>query len=356
MLEALGLPLFTDIKSLSNYLGLSEKIIYLLSVKTQNYYKKFFLTKKRGGQREILAPSYSLKLVQRWILREILEKLPISSAAQAYIKGNGLGIKKNAEIHKNSLYILEIDFKDFFPSISRDKVFYLFRNIGYNILISNVLANLCTFENYLPQGGVCSPSLSNIICFKLDKRIHTLCLKRDINYSRYADDLAFSCDNKVSLIKSKHLISRIAKDEGFKLNDSKTRYLSPISHKIVTGITIDNGVLKAKKELKKLVRPMIFRSITSMDYTQNEKIRGIVAYVDSIEKGYKDSILKYIASLSTKFDFVVFEDIVREFNKHKFYKEVNDMVDKSKDYLSEEEFDDISDIIDIRNKYLKSIC
>lgn len=353
MLEALSLPVFEDLRGFSNYIGVSETIIYLLTEKTSKYYRKFIIPKKNGGQREILAPSYSLKLVQKWILQEILNKLPISDVAFAYKKGNGLGIKKNAEMHKNGLYLLEMDFRDFFPSISRDKVFYLFRNIGYNTFISNILANLCTHENVLPQGGVCSPCLSNIVCYRLDKRLKSLCLKREIVYSRYADDLTFSCDNKLTLIRSYKLIEKIINQEDFKLNAQKTRYLSPSSHKVITGITVDNANLKAKKELKKFVRAAIFRSIVSKDYSQNDKIRGLISYIDSIEKGYTNKTIKYVNSLRIKSDFTNFADIVEEFNKNKLYKEVPNMVDQSKPIYEEDEEEFLADIVSYRMDYLR---
>ena len=153
ILEALNLPIISDLSGLADSLGLSERTIFLLTKRTSYYYREFKLPKRSGGDREIVSPSYPLKLVQRWILEEILNKLPVSDAAYAYVKGNGLGIKKNADLHKKSLYILELDFKDFFPSISREQIFYLFKNIGYNNLVSNILANLCTYQMCLPQGG-----------------------------------------------------------------------------------------------------------------------------------------------------------------------------------------------------------
>uniref|UniRef100_UPI00273FE630 retron St85 family RNA-directed DNA polymerase n=1 Tax=Bacillus sp. MMSF_3328 TaxID=3047080 RepID=UPI00273FE630 len=290
ILYALNLPILKDFESLSNSIGISNTMLYLLSKKTDNYYNSFNVPKRNGTNREIKSPKYSLKLVQRWILTEILEKINVSNESMAFRKGKD-GSKTNANCHKYSLYLLQLDLNDFFTSIKRENVFYLFKGLGYNTLVSNILTSLCTYQGYLPQGGVCSPYISNLICFKLDKRLKGLCSKRDIIYTRYADDLTFSCDNVVTLRKLKKVIEEIIVDEGFSVNETKTRLLSPSGHKKVNGITIHDNKIKANKQMKRTVRAMIHNALVSGDYSNNNKIRGYISYINSIEDGYKEKII-----------------------------------------------------------------
>ena len=49
----------------------------------------------------------------------------------------------------------------------------------------------------------------------MDIRIAGYCNKRDITYTRYADDLIFSCDNRDMLRKIYGMIKKIVEDEGF---------------------------------------------------------------------------------------------------------------------------------------------
>jgi len=287
ILNALNLPLITDLDSLSSNLGLSKKIIFHLSQLSVHYYNRVFIPKRNGTKREILIPSYPLKLIQKWILVEILEKINISNEAMAFKKGTERGIKKNAEAHKYSLYILQLDLENFFTNINRKRVFYIFKNLGYNNFISNILANLCTYNDYLPQGGVTSPYLSNLVCRKMDKRLKGLCGKMDVLYTRYADDLTFSCDNKNTLRKIRKKIEYIIEDEGFKVNRNKTRYSSPGSKKIVTGININDKKVKVNKYLKKTIRTLIQKSIITGDYGRNNEIRGYIAHVDYVRRVIK---------------------------------------------------------------------
>jgi len=326
ILNSLKLPVISDLDSLSNSIGISKKLIYLLSCNNENYYTKFNMPKRDGTDRQILCPSFTLKLVQRWILAEILEKINVSKEAMAFRKGY-CGTKKNAEYHRFSIYVLQIDLDNFFTSIKSERVFYLFRNMGYNFTISNILTNLCTYNGYLPQGAVCSPYLSNLICYKLDRRIEGLCSKRDVLYSRYADDLTFSCDNKLILSsKIKNVVQDIVEDEGFKINSRKTKLSSPSSRKRITGIIVNGSKLKASKELKKKVRAMIHRAIVSGDYSSNYKIRGYISYINFIEDSYKNKIIKYINTLIQQKDYKHFTDIVDAFNENRLYEELETMV------------------------------
>lgn len=324
ILNALNLPIINDFEGLSNSVGISKTLLYLLSKKTFMFYNTFDINKRNGNKREINSPKYSLKLVQRWILVEILEKIKVSTESMAFRKGIGNGCKKNAEYHKYSLYLLQLDINDFFTSIKRERVFYLFKSLGYNSLVANILTNLCTYNGYLPQGGVTSPYLSNLICYKLDKRLKGLSSKRDIFYTRYADDLTFSCDNKVTLRKVKNVIEDIIIDEGFVINPSKTRLLSPSSHKVVTGITVNDSKIKANKQMKRSVRAMIHNALVSGDYSKINRIIGYVAYINSIEEGYLEKIKAYTNNLIGK-EYNYYSDIVESFNKNKIYNDLNDM-------------------------------
>lgn len=157
ILKSLGMPLITDFQSLSDNLAINKRTLYLMSMKSKMFYSNFAINKKDGSKRQIFKPKYSLKLVQKWILSEILEKVYLPECALAFKKGKGSSIRKNAEVHRYSTYIYQIDLKDFFTTIKIEKVFYIFRNLGYSKMVSNIFANLCTLNDYLPQGADSKP-------------------------------------------------------------------------------------------------------------------------------------------------------------------------------------------------------
>lgn len=148
----------------------------------------------------------------------------------------------------------------------------------------------------------------------------------DVVFTRYADDLSFSSNVRARLNGIENFIKYIIKDEGFEINEKKTRYLSNDVKKTITGITINNEEMHVDKAFKRRIRAMINNSIAQKDYSQNDKIRGMVAYVNSIEADYKGKICKYINALAKRPFFYANKDIVEAFNKNKLYKEIQDMV------------------------------
>ncbi|WP_185750767.1 retron St85 family RNA-directed DNA polymerase [Clostridium sp. KNHs214] len=317
ILETLNLPKIFDIESFSLSIGLSTTILYLLSKQTQRYYTSKEIPKKRGGTRQLDIPSFSLKLVQKWIKVNILDKISISDCSMGFRVGSGYGIRQNAEFHRFNSYILKIDLQDFFHNIHREKVFFFYYSLGYNKLVSNILSNICTYNDVLPQGAVTSPSLSNLICRKMDSRLEGVSSKRGIVYTRYADDLIFSCNDEILLRKTQKMIYDIIKDEGFKVNNKKVKFMGPATRKSITGLLIVDSKVIVPRELKRKVRAMIHYIICTSDYSKLDVVKGYISYISSIEKNYLARIKKYINEMTQKEQYKVFDDIVEEFNRNK---------------------------------------
>ena len=49
----------------------------------------------------------------------------------------------------------------------------------------------------LPQGAPTSPMLTNIVCQDMDKQLQELAAKHFATFTRYADDITFSCDTNI---------------------------------------------------------------------------------------------------------------------------------------------------------------
>ncbi len=331
LINSLKLPYFESLDELSELTRLSSRLLYCLSMRTNHYYTIKQIKKQNGGFREISIPSYTLHIAQRWILIEILNKILPTNRAMAFRKGKDFGHKQNAFYHADTLYGLTLDLKDFFQSITASKIYTIFSNLGYNNFAATILTNLCTLDSKLPQGSACSPALSNIICITLDKRLIGLCEKRGIRYSRYADDMYFSCDDKALLLKNFPIITKIIKDEDFIINEKKTHFHTPSNKKQVTGITVcstdieDYMELKAPKKLKQKIREEIFICLISGQYENKEHILGEIAYVDYIEKENKQTYLERIKHYINKQlnKIQLFPELVNAYNNNKFYSDLN---------------------------------
>lgn len=74
----------------------------------------------KNKKRKITAPSQPIKLRQQWILSEILEKNKVSNNCHGFVRNRS--ILTNAKKHIGHKNILNIDIKDFFPSITQNMV------------------------------------------------------------------------------------------------------------------------------------------------------------------------------------------------------------------------------------------
>ena len=301
-----NLPKLDKLESILCLLLYTQDQIYDFIKNKKEQYVSFQIPKKNSSKKRFInAPKHKLKMAQRIILSEILEKIPCSDYATAFLK-NKNGLYENAKVHKGQLFLLKMDFKNFFQSIKTKKVENIFYNIGYSDKIIKILTTLCTFHDELPQGAVTSPYLSNLACLDLDKDIGNYCNERNIYYTRYADDLIFSANDLDLLKELKNNISVILKkyrtnDFQLEINNEKTKIIKNTSHKKITGVTINDYQIKASKKIKNKIRQSL-RFCLKNNIFDNSLI-GNLAYVISIEKNdYKQKIYNYALHLKSKFN------------------------------------------------------
>jgi len=304
LLRLMNLPVFSDEKELASLIHVDPGRIKTLSTYSHRYYKKYKIRKSNGKMREIKQPRKDLKGIQAWILRNILDKLNPTIFATAYIKDKN--ILSNVAPHCNNKYFMLLDLEEFFPSISISRAAKIFSLIGYSRKAKYILSMLCTCDGSLPQGAVTSPSLSNLIAAKLDRRISGYISKRNIIYTRYADDITLSSNNPITLCKSLPIILKIIKSEHFEPNMNKLRVLGPKIRCSITGLIKNNtepkfGIGKRKKRLMRAVmHHYIFDLSKDNKYTSEESILGWLSYLKNVDKVSFEQVNSYWNRLKKK--------------------------------------------------------
>lgn len=245
-----------------------SKLTYLLYVKRiDNCYTSFDIKKKNNGVRVISAPNEDLKDIQRklgYLLelhhKAFLKEKNIDNKISHGFEKNK-SIITNAAVHRNNKYILSIDIKDFFDSIHFGRVRGFFnKNIEFNLPldIATVMAQLVCYKGVLPQGAPTSPIVSNLICNILDIRILNLVKKYRMNYTRYADDMTFSTNDRCIVDNYDGILEEIANELGkfgLHINDKKTRLIYKDSRQEVTGLVV-NKIINVNRHYCKKTRAM----------------------------------------------------------------------------------------------------
>lgn len=302
-LRRYGLPVWRDEEELATALGISVKRLRHFSIhrpmESAPHYVAFRIPKRHGGTRVIHAPKTKLKALQRQLHELLVSKLPVSEHAHGFVKGRS--VRTNAEPHVKKAVVLKLDLKDFFPSVTYARVRGLLISLGYGYEVAAPLAVLMTEAERQPvevngrvfhapvgprvcvQGAPTSPGLCNALTLRLDRRLGGLARKHGFSYTRYADDLTFSGDAPRKAEQLIALVTRIVKDEGFAVNEEKTRLLRRGGRQVVAGVTV-NEVLGLSRQERRRVRAMLHQAERTGDSRLRQEAEGHLAWVHMLNE------------------------------------------------------------------------
>lgn len=272
-------------------------------------YKEFEIPKRTGGTRRITAPVGKLKDIQKCIAIILSPYYLVPDCVHGFVEGRSVATNASKHIERN--YVLNIDLKDFFPTITYTRVMKALMELGFNEEVSDTITRLCTIplwdessqmlRNALPQGSPASPLLSNIVCSSLDQRLMALAKRFGLTYSRYADDITFSSNHSVYAKDSAFLqeLEDIVKSSGFKINEKKTRLQKKGSRQEVTGLIVGEKI-NTYRQFTKNLRAAVFHADTN-GCTPHEfkNIMGRVSYLAMV-KGPDDPIVKRLRAIMSK--------------------------------------------------------
>lgn len=307
------------------------------------FYRTFTISKKSGGSRLICAPDRNLRRVQTWIHKNILcspgALTFLHPAASAYKPE--ASILKNAQAHAGAAWMVKLDIKDFFESISERQVYYVFRQLAYPALLSFELARLCTrcvpprsdglprarerlvrwvnwdksrnaspyaFEEqvgHLPQGAPTSAMLANLVSRELDNRIQAIAMHYGATYTRYADDMVLTLANGSEEICASifRKVAQVVNRHGFRVNRSKSRIIGPGGRKVVTGLVVNDSNPRLPKRVKSEIEVAIYHIgkrglLSHMEWCKSKRplgylnhLVGKILYCHSIEPAFGNAAM-----------------------------------------------------------------
>ena len=273
-------PEIASVGALATFLGVSDgELAWLADArglertvtdgKLRNY---GYGTRRRPGRpmRVLERPKQRLKAIQRQILHEILDWIPVHDAAHGFTRGRS--VHTHASKHLGRFVVVRLDLEDFFASIPARRVYGLFRTAGYPESVAHSLTALTTnvvpvtlwhslarpsdpsqasahhrlgrrlATPHLPQGAPTSPALANLAAFRLDRRLSGLAASLEISYSRYADDLTFSGPARLIRTAStlRRAVAEIAANEGFTVNERKSMLVTRAGRQRVCGVIVND--------------------------------------------------------------------------------------------------------------------
>jgi RNA-directed DNA polymerase len=294
-------------------------LVYRKSSPQLSHYHYRIRAKGNGDIRLIEAPKLRLKELQRQILTRILEKVPAHPAAHGFVKGRS--IKTFVAPHVGQRVVLRMDLQDFFPSFRAARVQTFFRTLGYPESVADVLGGICTNATprhlwkklaldfdpsrvqearalysrpHLPQGVPTSPALANLCSHRMDCRLAGLAKSAGAEYTRYADDLAFSGSEALErrIERFSTHVAAILIEEGFTVHHRKTRIMRRGVRQHLAGLVANQHINVIRSDFDRL-KATLTNCVRLGPESQNRDARshfrfhldGRVTFVEMINHG-----------------------------------------------------------------------
>lgn len=345
-----GPPILT-LGHFSHLTGISVK--YLRSIVARDgpdSYREFAIRKRRiSGQpirwRYIAVPEPRLMAAQRWLVEHILRGAECHESSVAYAPNSR--VKDAARRHNETSWMIKIDVRDFFESITEIDVYRVFLERGYQPLVALELSRICTrlrdkhrlpdawrprrwssntewpspitpyqqrYMGSLPQGAPTSPMLANLVSRPLDEALCSVARKFKLRYTRYADDLAFSTTDKtfgrprcIQLIGEAYSILGA---HGLSPNTSKTSITPPGGRKVLLGLLAHRNDPNLPREFRRNLRMHLYyinhKNIGPIEHARNrgfssteglrQHLLGLVAFAGQIDPIFGDECKKKLRS------------------------------------------------------------
>lgn len=248
-------------------------------------YRPFHIAKKSDAagvaSRHVDNPSPELGVIQRQLAKKFLSRASPPMRVMGGIRG--IGTKDAAVVAMRQPLLVSIDLEDFFPSISRLRVFNLLREeFGAVHDLANTLSFIFTRDNRLPQGAPSSTAIANLVCGPVVEAVQQIVSPHRGDARIWVDDIKVTGGTAVRVLIPA-VLHRI-QDLGFRINRRKLTVAGSSSRQVYLGITHNRvpGVLRER--LKSIRRAALRASMSGVLTTRLRSQIGAVGYVNASQR------------------------------------------------------------------------
>ncbi len=310
-------------------------ILYV--AKERKHYSEHAIPKKDGEVRRICIPTKNIRILQDKLLRVLTLIFNPRMCVTGFTRDRC--ILDNAQLHIGKRYVLNLDLDNFFPSIHIGRVRGILKSAPYSLGSGAALTIgqiACHDDGHLPQGAPTSPILANMVCSPLDYSLLELAKEYRLVYTRYADDISFSTNQRkfppevatIDALGTCHLGKNLVEtinNHKFSIRDGKTRLRTSLRRQMATGLVVNEFVNVPRnyiRELRALIHSCQTVGIASAAKIHAEKhhrtilgdsgnwilnvIRGKLAYL-SMVRGSEDHIVRRLQNDALRINRNIFK-------------------------------------------------
>lgn len=270
------------------HLGMTPKELKKIWWFRGRMYQQFDIAKGKDKTRPISAPNERLKYLQRQIAPLLDRLYRVRNPVHGFVEGKS--VKTNALAHLRTRFMLNVDLKDFFPSITENRITGALESLSVDSRVASIIARICCLRAHLPQGAPTSPVLSNMICFRLDKELLAFAREARCIYTRYADDITLSSRQPMTALfegpvpASGHFppdllvpsLRNVFAGNGFIINPDKAHYADRHSRRTVTGLKVNEIINVDRRYVRNIRAALHSVEVLGMDAAEEKFKKSMV--------------------------------------------------------------------------------
>ena len=186
----------------------------------------------------------------------------------------------NAQVHIGDKYVFAIDLKDFYPSVTKYKLYLFFKDkfkLSTDIAMFYSVLSTCKSDDgsyRLGQGLSQSSTLAYLVNYTLFNYLYILSKENDIEMSIYVDDVVFSSKKEIPQSFIDKLFG-IIKGNDMLIKRQKVHNYKKESVKKITGVYIKGN------------KTRVANNKHYEFHTQYKYLKNKIKYINSIDEYYK---------------------------------------------------------------------
>lgn len=301
----------SSIKALSGLLQIPEIVLLDIAARRDQLYQQNKPEIKPNGKERITYRlDKKLKFIQKKINKIIFGQVYFPLYLQGSIKDrvNPRSYDTNANLHAGSNFIISEDVSDFFPSIAEKHVLSMWKHLfHFSPDVADILTRLTTYNGAVPQGGVTSSYLANLILWDIEPKLVKKLRADGITYTRYIDDVTLSSNEKFlpqdkveAAIKSVYVM---LKKKGLTPNRRKHKIMGGSDPVVIHKLNVNSGRATMSRKKRDDIRAEIFslKKLAVSSLREGDEYRkrysSVTGKVRSLSKFHKALGDKYFSDL-----------------------------------------------------------
>jgi hypothetical protein len=276
-------------KRLCELLLISQEILkVIIETGDQNYRNKSITKKKPDGtvktrQLQIIEKKTDLYKIHKRIAF-LLTSIETNEYLFSGVKGKSYIDNTKFHITNSDKFIVKLDLKDFFPSVTFMHIFSFFKDVMQcRKKVATILAKLSTYNNHLPTGTPLSMAMAYYANKEMFDKIDDIARNCDCKMSLWVDDIVISGDKaKTVSWEAKRLIYK----QGLKYhNGDKFKIYRPYDNKEITGnVLTPQGELRLRNRSQKKIYEL--RNKLNKTPEESNKLKGCLNEARQIESRF----------------------------------------------------------------------